>query len=65
MGNNIKAEEYLSKCLKIQENKFGKNCVQSASTLNNLGLIYFSMGNLINSEVYQLKSIKIKEEYFG
>ncbi len=65
MGNFIKAEEYQFKCLKIQENNYGKSCVQSASTLCNLGLIYKNMGNLIKAEEYQLNSLKIQEKFFG
>ncbi len=65
MGNLIKAEEYQLKCLKIEEQNFGQNCIQSASTLGNLGNIYQTMGNLIKAEEYQLKSLKIKEYNFG
>ncbi len=65
MGNLIKAEEYQLKSLKILEDNFGLNCVKSALTLGNLGLIYSGMGNLNKAEEYQLKCLKILENNFG
>ncbi len=59
MGDFLMAEEYQLKCLKIQENNFGENCIQSANTLGNLGLIYKDIEDLKKAKEYLSKCLKI------
>lgn len=53
-GNYPLALEYNQKCLKVKEKVKGKESIDIASTLNNIGLIYYGQGNYpLALEYYQ------------
>ncbi len=44
---------------------YGKNCIESASILNGLGVIYRDMGYLLTAEEFTLRCLQIQEKNYG
>ncbi len=60
LGNLKKSEEFYLQALDIWNYNYGDNCIQSAATLNNLGLVYSDLGNLKKSEEFYLQALDIE-----
>ena len=64
-GDYNKSLEYLLKCLKIQEVLLGVKNDSTATSYNNIGLLYYYKGDYNTALEYLLKALKIKEVVLG
>ena len=64
-GNLKNAESYFRLSLKLKERSPGKNSIEYANSLNNLGTIYFMQKNNKEAEVIFKESLNICEQIFG
>ena len=55
----------LKKALSIEENVFGKDHPRVATTLNNLGWLYFKQSRYADAEPLARRAIQIVESQFG
>jgi len=64
-GQYKKAEKYYSICRDICEKIYGKEYQETATSYNNLGIVYRSQGDYPKAEEYYLKALKIHLNIFG
>ncbi len=64
-GQYNKAEKYYSICRDICEKIYGKEHQETATSYNNLGLVYFSQGDYPKAEKNHLDALRIKLNIFG
>lgn len=65
MNQNAEAIDYFSRALTIKEKQTGKDSLDCAQTLNNLGAVYKKMGKFVDALGYYSRALAIKEKIKG
>ena len=64
-GKYAEAISWYERALKIYEREFGVDHINSASTINNIGIVYDSQGKYAEAISWYERALKIKEREFG
>lgn len=65
LGKPKKAISYYKQALAIDENVFGKEHPNVATTLNNLGLVYYQLGQIVRARSYVERAYTIFKKIYG
>ena len=64
-GSYAKALEFYAMCLRVQESVLGKNHPDTATTYNNIALVYDAQGSYDKALEFHAKALAIQEAVLG
>src|SRR5690349_7457685 len=65
LGKLQEARGYYERALKIKEQHYGQDHIQTAASLGGLGNVYLQLGKLPEARAYYERALKIKEQHYG